>query len=81
MARKTLTGTVVSDKMINTVVVSVERKIQHPLYKKMIKVTKKLKADTNGKNVAVGDVVRIEQSRPMSKDKSFKVIKKVGEEK
>ncbi len=77
MAKKILVGTVLSDKMTNTVVVSVERKERHPVYNKLIKITKKYKADTNGMQVAVGDVVHIEETRPLSKDKHFKVIKKV----
>lgn len=75
---KTLKGIVVSTKMQNTVVISIERKVAHKLYGKLIKVTKRLKADTNGMEVIEGDTVVIEQTRPMSKDKNFKVIKKEG---
>lgn len=74
--RKTLKGKVVSDKMQKTVVVAIERKVAHPLYGKLLKVTKKFKADTNGMEIKTGDVVVIEQSRPLSRDKSFKVIRK-----
>ncbi len=79
MAKKILTGTVVSDKMTNTVVVEVERRIVHPLYKKRIKITKKYSADTNGIASAVGDFVKIEETVPMSKTKHFKVIEKIVE--
>lgn len=75
-SNKTLKGIVVSTKMQNTVVVSIERKVAHKLYGKLIKVTKRLKADKNGMEVVEGDTVVIEQTRPMSKDKNFKVIKK-----
>lgn len=74
--KKVLSGTVVSIKMKNTVVVAIERKVAHKLYRKLIKVTKRIKADTNGMDIKLGEVVKIEQTRPMSKDKNFKVIKK-----
>lgn len=74
--RQTLTGTVVSTKMQNTVVVSIERKVAHKLYGKLIKVSKKIKADTNGMEISEGEVVVIEQTKPISKDKNFRVIKK-----
>jgi small subunit ribosomal protein S17 len=73
---KTLSGTVVSAKMKNTVVVAIERKVAHKLYRKLIRVTKRIKADTNNMEVKEGDVVVIEQTRPISKSKNFKVIKK-----
>lgn len=71
---KTLRGTVVSTKMTNTVVVAIERKVAHKLYGKLLKVTKRIKADTNGMDVKEGDSVVIEQTRPISRDKNFKVI-------
>lgn len=77
--KKTLTGVVVSDKMTKTVVVMIERRIAHPVYKKMIKKTNKIKADTNGMNVVVGQEVVIESTRPISRDKNFKVIKVLKE--
>ena len=77
MAKKILTGHIVSDKMQNTVVVEVTRKVRHPLYNKSVKVSKKYKADTNGIGAVFGDLVQIEETRPMSKDKYFKVIAKV----
>ncbi len=75
---KTMTGTVVSTKMQGTVVVSIERKVAHKLYGKLIKVTKRIKADKNGIEVSEGEVVVIEQTRPISKDKNFRVIKVEG---
>lgn len=77
MAKKILTGYVVSDKMQNTVVVEVTRKVRHPLYNKSVKVSKKYKADSNDIGAVFGDLVQIEETRPMSKDKYFKVIAKV----
>ncbi|OGH10334.1 MAG: 30S ribosomal protein S17 [Candidatus Levybacteria bacterium RIFCSPHIGHO2_01_FULL_36_15] len=74
---KILIGKIISDKMQKTVVVEVERKIQHPVYKKFIKVNKKFKADTNNMNVKVGDKVRIEETRPLSRDKHFKITGKI----
>ncbi|MCI0542581.1 30S ribosomal protein S17 [bacterium] len=71
---KTLEGTVVSDKMQKTVVVLVERYIKHPKYGKFMKKSKKYKAHDEGGIYKVGDKVRIEEVRPMSKDKSFKVV-------
>ena len=79
MAKKTFTGKVVSDKMTKTVVVAIERLIRHPVYKKTLRRTGKIKADTNGMNITVGQFVKIEQTRPMSRDKNFKVIKIVSE--
>ena len=69
--RKTLTGTVVSDKMDKTVVVSVERVTRHPLYGKTIKTHKKYKAHNENNEAKMGDTVRICECRPISKDKSF----------
>ena len=71
---KILTGEVVSTKMQNTVVVQVQRSYRHPLYKKTIKRHKKYKVDTNGMAIAMGNIVRIEETRPISRDKHFKVI-------
>lgn len=79
MSKKVLTGTVVSDKMTNTVVVEVVRHVVHPLYKKRIRLTKKFSADTNGIESSIGDFVKIEETKPMSKTKHFKVIEKIVE--
>ncbi len=72
--QKIQTGKVVSVKMQNTVVVQIERKVAHPLYKKLMKRSKKFKADTAGIELNVGDKVKIASIRPMSKDKYFKVL-------
>ena len=74
MAGKTFIGTIVSDKMQNTIVVEIVTSIPHPLYGKKIKRTQRLKADTNNMEVKIGETVKIEETRPMSKDKNFKVI-------
>jgi small subunit ribosomal protein S17 len=71
---KTLSGVVVSDKMTNTVVVAVERYVKHPKYGKFIKRLKKYKAHDKGNQHKIGDKVSIEQTRPISKDKTFKII-------
>lgn len=73
--RKELTGFVVSDKMDKTVVVEVERRTQHPLYKKVITRRKKYKAHDEENQCGIGDKVRIEECRPLSKDKRWRVIK------
>lgn len=75
--RKTFVGEIVSDKMMRTVIVEIQRKVQHLLYKKMMRKTKRLKADTNGIEVAMGDIVKIEEVRPLSKTKNFKVVQKI----
>jgi small subunit ribosomal protein S17 len=80
MAKKILFGTVVSDKMMNTVIVSVERQTVHPLYKKRLKVTKKYSVDSREVPVAIGDYVKIEETVPMSKTKHFKVVQKISED-
>jgi small subunit ribosomal protein S17 len=76
----TLKGVVVSDKMKKTVIVSVSRFIKHPLYGKFYKVSKKYKAHDEDNKYKVGDNVEIVETRPISKDKHFKVVAK-GEEK
>lgn len=70
---KTLTGTVTSNKMTQTVVVKVEHMWQHPVYKKQLKRSQKYMAHTD-KSVAIGKVVRIGETRPISKNKSWKVV-------
>lgn len=70
-----LKGVVVSDKMNKTVVVTVSRFIKHPLYGKFYKVSKKYKAHDEENKYKVGDNVEIVETRPISKDKKFKVIK------
>ena len=75
MTTKTLRGTVVSDKMDKTVVVSVTRFVKHPKYQKFLKITKKFKAHDENNESKVGDTVSLRQTRPLSKDKRFEVIK------
>ena len=71
--KKTLQGTVVSDKMMKTVVVSVKRFVKHPKYGKFLSRSKKYKAH-NEMGAKTGDTVTIEECRPLSKDKQFKVV-------
>jgi len=77
MAKKLLQGIVVSDKMQKTVVVQVERMKEHPKYKRRFKVFKKFKAHDQNQEYHVGDKVVIEESKPISKDKNWIVIKKI----
>lgn len=72
---KILKGRIVSLKMQNTAVVEVEGRTTHPLYKKILRRNKKYKADTAGLTVNLGDTVKIVETRPISKDKNFKIIK------
>ena len=72
--RKVLSGVVVSNKMKDTIVVSVERYEKHPKYAKFIKRRKKFKAHDTGNTAKVGDKVQIVETRPMSKDKHFALI-------
>jgi small subunit ribosomal protein S17 len=73
-SRKTRVGLVVSDKMAKTVVVSIERRVQHPVYGKMVRRTKKLKAHDEQNEAKTGDTVRIMETRPLSKDKRWRVV-------
>lgn len=75
--KRTLHGKVVSDAMQKTVVVSVESIKEHPIYRKRYKVTKRYKAHDEKKEYKVGDKVVIEEIRPLSKDKKWKVIGRV----
>ena len=72
--RKTRVGTVVSNKMDKTVVVSIADNVRHPLYKKSIKRTVKLKAHDEGNVCNIGDKVEIMETRPLSKDKRWRVL-------
>lgn len=67
-------GVVVSDKMKDTVVVAVDRFVQHPKYRKYFKITKRFKADDKGNVHKTGERVSIEETKPISKDKRFKVV-------
>lgn len=73
--RKTRTGVVVSDKMDKTVVVAIQDNVRHPLYKKIIKRTVKLKAHDEKNECATGDRVLVMETRPLSKDKRWRVCK------
>ena len=73
--RKTMTGTVVSDKMDKTVVVAVRTKVRHPLYGKMVNKTTKFKAHDENNECGIGDTVRIMETRPLSKDKRWRLVK------
>ena len=73
-ARKTRVGLVVSDKMEKTVVVAIERRVPHPVYGKMVTRTKRLKAHDEENSAKVGDTVRIVETRPLSKDKRWRVV-------
>jgi len=75
--RKNKFGKVVSDKMDKTIVVSVETTMKHPVYKKTIRVTKKYKAHDENNEAKVGDIVLIMETRPLSKDKCWRLVKVV----
>ncbi len=75
MPKKVYSGQVVSDKMEKTVVVAVTRTFQHPVYKKTIKKITKFKAHDEENKCKVGDIVKIIESRPLSKDKRWQVVK------
>lgn len=75
MPKRQFTGTIISDKMTNTVVVRVTKTAQHPKYKKRFNVYRKYKAHTKDGNLKIDDQVIIEECRPISKDKKWRVIK------
>ena len=72
--RKTRVGKVVSDKMDKTIVVATAHSVQHPLYKKIIKRTYKLKAHDENNECRVGDTVEVMETRPLSKDKRWRLV-------
>ena len=72
--RKTRVGMVVSDKMDKTIVVSIEYRVKHPLYKKIVKQTYKLKAHDENNECKTGDKVRVMETRPLSKDKRWRLV-------
>ncbi|HHV72343.1 MAG TPA: 30S ribosomal protein S17 [Clostridia bacterium] len=76
--RKTRIGKVVSNKMDKTVVVAVETKVRHKLYKKMVAKTTKFKAHDENNECAVGDIVEIMETRPLSKDKRWRVVRTIS---
>jgi small subunit ribosomal protein S17 len=78
MPKRVLTGTVVSDKGEKTVVVRVERRVKHPLYGKIIKLSKKYHAHDAANEFRMGEIVRIEECAPISKLKTWKVVDRIG---
>ena len=72
--RKTRVGKVVSDKMDKTIVVAIEDSFQHPLYKKVMKRTYKLKAHDENNECKIGDKVKVMETRPLSKDKRWRLV-------
>jgi small subunit ribosomal protein S17 len=72
--RKVRVGKVVSDKMQKTIVVAVEESVKHPLYGKRIKRTKKFKAHDENNAAKIGDIVKIMETRPLSKDKRWRLV-------
>ena len=72
--RKTRTGKVVSDKMDKTIAVAVEDHVKHPLYNKIVKRTYKLKAHDENNECKVGDTVKVMETRPLSKDKRWRLV-------
>lgn len=78
MPKRILTGTVVSDKSDKTVVVLVERKVKHPLYGKIIRRSKKYHAHDEANTAKAGEVVRIQECAPISKNKTWTLVERVG---
>ena len=79
MPRRVLTGRVTSDKMDKTVTVLVDRRVMHPLYKKFIRRSKKYAAHDEENQCKIGDTVRIEECRPISKRKTWTVVERNGQ--
>ena len=77
MPKRVLTGIIVSDKTDKTVIVNVERRVKHPLYGKIIKRSKKYHAHDEGNEYRQGETVRIEETRPFSKLKTWRVLDRV----
>ena len=75
--RKTVVGKVVSDKMDKTIVVAIEDNVKHPLYKKIVKRTYKLKAHDENNECRIGDRVKVMETRPLSKDKRWRLVEVV----
>ena len=72
--RKTRTGKVISDKMDKTIVVAIEDHVRHPLYGKIVKRTYKLKAHDENNTCGIGDTVRVMETKPLSKDKRWRLV-------
>ena len=75
--RKTRTGKVTSDRMDKTIVVAIEEHVKHPLYKKVVKRTYKLKAHDENNECRIGDTVRVMETRPLSKEKRWRLVEVV----
>ena len=75
--RKVMTGTVVSNKMDKTIVVAVETSVKHPIYGKIVKKTYKLKAHDEENQCQIGDKVKVMETRPLSKDKRWRLVEVV----
>ena len=78
MPKRILQGVVVSDKQDKTIVVRVERRLMHPIYKKFIRKSKKYSAHDEANTRKIGDVVRIRECRPISKNKTWELVKEEG---
>ena len=72
--RKTRTGKVISNKMDKTIVVAIEEHVKHPLYKKIVKDTYKLQAHDENNECNIGDIVKVMETRPLSKDKRWRLV-------
>ena len=79
--KKTMTGVVVSNKMDKTVVIKVERRFAHPVFKKVVKTTKKYKVHDEKNECLEGDYIRIQETRPLSKEKHWRLLGVITREK
>ena len=79
--KKTMTGVVVSNKMDKTVVVKVERRFSHPVFKKVVKTTKKYKVHDEKNECLEGDFIRIQETRPLSKEKRWRLLSIISRDK
>ena len=79
--KKTMTGVVVSNKMDKTVVIKVERRFAHPVFKKVVKTTKKYKVHDEKNECLEGDFIRIQETRPLSKEKHWRLLSVITREK
>ena len=79
--RKIRTGKVVSDKMDKTIVVAIQDNVKHPLYGKIVKRTYKLKAHDENNECGIGDTVKVMETRPLSKDKRWRLVEIIGKAK
>ena len=79
--KKTMTGVVVSSKMDKTVVIKVERRFSHPVFKKVVKTTKKYKVHDEKNECLEGDFIRIQETRPLSKEKRWRLLDIISKDK